>query len=71
MFGRFVPKDWPPGEIRAKRLSQADLPLFGPERAEISVFVVLFDSSGFISQSTCNEGERPNIWHKAAIHFDK
>src|SRR5258708_39672820 len=26
MIGLFVPKDWPPGEIRAKRLSQADLP---------------------------------------------
>src|SRR5260370_38895788 len=53
--GRFVPKDWPPIDRRAKRSPQAGLPLFWLDRAKSPVFVVLFCSSGFTSQSTRNE----------------
>ena len=71
MIGRFVPKDWPPVDRRAKCAPQAGLPLFWSDRAKSPVFVVPFCSPGFTSQSTCNECERPTFWHKAANHFDK
>src|SRR3989442_15762376 len=70
MFGRFVPKDWPPVDRRAKCAPQAGLPLFWSDRAKSPVFVVPFCSPGFTSQSTRNEWKRPTFWHKAAKHSD-
>src|SRR5947208_12829596 len=70
MIGRFVPKDWPPVDRRAKCPPQAGLPLFWSDRAKSPVFVVPFCSPGFTSQSTRNEWKRPTFWHKAAKHSD-
>src|SRR2546426_9104095 len=70
MIGRFVPKDWPPVDRRAKCAPQAGLPLFWSDRAKSPVFVVPFCSPGFTSQSTRNEWKRPTFWHKAAKHSD-
>jgi hypothetical protein len=69
-IGRFVPKDWPPVDRRAKCPPQAGLPLFWSDQAKSPILVVLFCSPGFTSQSNRNECKRPTFWHKAAKHSD-